>query len=97
LLSCLTFVLDPQLLGIAIAGAHEGGSDTLTARVSLEITLMFFGQQRNVQYANSGLHEASSFCIARKPWTVCRGTPSQGGKRQPIGFRTKLCILLRGT
>ncbi len=39
LLDGLSFVADSQLLGIAIAGAYKGRSDTLTARVSSEITL----------------------------------------------------------
>ena len=40
LLGRLSFIADSQLLRIAIAGAFEGRSDTLTTGASSEITLL---------------------------------------------------------
>ncbi len=55
MLSNLALILDPQLLGISITVASEGGSDALTTRVSLEITLLI-RQYRKGLTRSSGAH-----------------------------------------
>ena len=39
LLGCLGFIADSQLFYVAVTGAYEGRSETLTTRVSSEIAL----------------------------------------------------------
>ncbi len=48
LLGRLGFISDPQLLWIAITGACEGGSDTLTTGVSSEIALLLCPRRSSV-------------------------------------------------
>ncbi len=74
-LSRLAFVPNSKLLRIAVAGACEGGSDTLTTGVPFEITLFVASTEEGVRGLIQNLHEVSAFYIADKPWRVCRDRP----------------------